>query len=341
MNGQVRSHLVDAIARAYSINQLDVFVHKVLNQPLEYYVSITDRVTTVDKLIEELERMPDDCEKFLVKLRIWTSLPEVRASIDRYYGVPDAPDPYEELVVLDEPFVNRQITRNKLRDLFQKPNRRAMVVRGPRASGKTYSRWLIEHVARSETIEPVYVELKDASLEEIVAQIINDLNLPPNEFRDRLAQFSTMAKGFNSALRGAARQMPAGQRWCLIFDSHDHDAVPNTTRDFVDVLLWEVARLQMPPIWMVVLGHRAAPQIAGPAVAPVNLMSDDILQVTQPDIDKYLQQLAAKAGQTLPPEKLTVYTAAIFNGLTPPFDHEGMTTLSGRLREKVAEIGAV
>ena len=42
---------------------------------------------------------------------------------------------------------------------------------------------------------------------------------PPSEFRDRLAQASTIAKGFIWALRGSARKMVSGERRRLIIDT--------------------------------------------------------------------------------------------------------------------------
>jgi hypothetical protein len=341
MNPEVRAKLVKVIASMYTLAQLNTFVRKALDQGLEYYAVAPDLLTTVDKLIEELERTPDDLETFLAKLRVWEMRPALRAAIDAYYGAPGAEDPYDALLILSEPFVNRQISRNKLRDLFQGPNRRALVVRGPRASGKSHSRWLIEQVARSEEIEPVFVELKDNVLEDIIWQIINDLSLPPQEFRDRLAQASTMTKGFISALRGSARKMQAGERWCLIFDSHDYDTVAEANRNFVNELLFEVANLQMQPIWIVVLGHREVPPGSGPTAPPARLITDEILHVTQPDIEKFLLQLSEQQGQSLAQGRSAALTADIFQGLQPPLDHLGMQTLAHRLREKILEIGIV
>jgi hypothetical protein len=341
MNPEVRDKLVKVIASMYTLAQLNTFVRKALDRGLEYYAVAPDLLTTVDRLIEELERTPDDLETLLVKLRVWEMRPALRAAIDAYYGAPDAEDPYDALLILSEPFVNRQISRNKLRNLFQSQNRRALVIRGPRASGKSYSRWLIEQVARSEGIEPVFVELKDNVLEDIVGQIINDLSLPPQEFRDRLAQASTMTKGFISAVRGSARKMEPGVRWCLIFDSHDYDTVAQATRNFVDELLAEVANKQMPPIWMVVLGHHPAPSGGGPTAPLARLITDDILQVSQPDIEKFFQQLSDQRGLALAPGRSSALTADIFKGLQPPLDHLGMQTLAERLREKILEIGAV
>jgi hypothetical protein len=341
MNPKVRAELVEVIARIYTLPQLDALVRKALNRALEYYVGPSDRITTVDKLIAALELTPEDLETLLVSLHAWARAPALRAAIDAYYGAPAGEDPYDALMVLDEPFVNRQKSRDKLRDLFQNPNRRAMVVRGVRATGKSYSRWLIEHVARSEGIEPVFVELKDNVLDDIVAQIINDMSLPPQEFRDRLAQFSTITKGFISALRGSARRMPAGELWCLIFDSHDYDTVPKVMRDFVDELLVDVANLQMPPIWMVVLGHRPPPPAAGPTAPPARLITDDILPMTQPDIDKFLEQLCKRIGPLLPQGQTSALSADIFLDLTAPLDHEAMQILAVRLREKIAQIRGV
>ena len=336
---EARAKLVDVISRSYSRDELDEVVFKALNNRLAFYVGEASLLTMVDKFIGELELTPDTLADFLAVLSTWTRKPEVRAAINDYLEIPAGEDPYDALMVLDEPFVNRQISRDKLRELFQTPNRRAMVVRGIRASGKSYSRWLIEHLARTEGIEPVFVELRDNAIEDVVGQIINDLSLPPTEFRDRLAQASTMTKGFISALRGSARKMKEGEHWCLIFDSHDYDTVPQAMRTFVDDLLAEVANLQMLPIWMVVLGHRPLPPVPGvPAQLRKPPIIDDILQLSAPDVEKYLQQFSAQRGVALAvnPSDLS---EEIFQGLNPPLDHEGMQTVAVRLREKIAQIG--
>jgi hypothetical protein len=335
MNPKVRAKLVDVIAGMYSLTQLNTVVSKSLGHSLEYYVGATDLLTSVEKLITALEFTPDDLNTLLADLTVWNRKPALRVAIDAYYGAPPPADPYDTLMALDEPFVDRQILRTKLRDLFQTGNRRALVVRGPRASGKSYSRWLVEHVARSEGIEPVFVQLKDNLLEDIVWQVINDLSLPPNDFRDRMAQASTITKGFIPAFRGAARKMLA-ERWCLIFDSHDYDTVPKATRNFVDELLSEVANLQMASIWTVVLGHRVEPPELGPPPPLTKAIKDDILQVTQPDVQKFLEEFSLLPGRApLEPGKATLLAAEIFENLNPPLDHPGMEILATRLREKI------
>jgi hypothetical protein len=333
MNPEARAKLIDAIIRLYTVAHLGTVVQKILGCRLEQYSALTDAPTTVDNFLAALERQPDDRDRFLSRLRVL----EIRlcAAIDAYYGMPGDPEPYDALMVLDLPFVDRKPTRDKLRELFQKENRRAMVVRGARATGKSHSRWLFEHVARSEGIDSVFVELKYNSVEEVVTQLINDLSLPPREFRDRLAQATTMTKGFVSALRGAARQMPAQQRWCLIFDSYDYDTVDNAMRDFVDALLAEVADLQMKPIWMIVLGHRAAAPVVGATQPSARLIKDDILQLTEPDIKKFLEQLTEQKGVTF----AATASTDIVDALTLPLDHGKMARFAERLREKLEEAG--
>jgi hypothetical protein len=334
MDGEARAKLVDAIARLYSPLQLEPLVRRFLNIPLDTIVAPAPRQTTVEKLMDWLDRRPEDRETFLTKLSV-TEI-RLRGVINAYFGMPADPAAYDSLIVLDLPFVDRQISRDKLRELFQKPNRRAMVVRGPRAAGKSHFRWLIELSARSEGIEPVFVELKDNTIEDVVGQIINDLSLPQNDFRDRLAQASTITKGFVSALRGWARRLTAEQRWCLIFDSHDYDTVDKTLRDFVDALLAEAVDVQMPGIWMVVLGHRAPASTVAGAPPSARLITDNIVPMSQPDVEKFLEQVAAQTGATFAAN----VTTEIFQGLTPPLDHEGMATLAERLLQKLQEAGA-
>jgi hypothetical protein len=333
MNEEARAKLVDAIVRRYKIKQLDAVVHRLLGRRLETITAIADSPTTVDGLLAALERESEAAvDKFLLPLRVQEA--PLRAPIDTYYGVPADPEPYDALQPSDVPFVDRQISRDKLRRLFENPNRRAMVIRGARAAGKSHLRWLVEHVARTKGFEPVFVQLKnESSVQDVVQQLIDDLSLPWRDFNDRLAQPTRMTRGFVSALRGYARQMPPEQRWCLIFDNHDYDTVAQAMRDFVDALLAEVADLQMRSIWMVVLGHFAAGPAVGAAKPSARLITDDIPPLTPPDVEKFLKQLTD--------DEAFAATAAsyIFNGLTPPLDHLGMEALADRLREKIDEAG--
>jgi hypothetical protein len=339
MNGQERGKLIDVITRFYNLAQLNAIVQKALNQPLEYFANGGTYPVLVDKLLADLELRPDDRDTFLAVLKVATTRSEVRGAINAYYGVPPDPDPYDSLRPLDEPFVNRQNSREKLRSLFRSPNRRALVIRGPKASGKSHSHWLIEYVARSEGIEPVLVQLRGATLDDVVTQIINDLQLPVQEFRDRQAQASTQTKGFISAFRGWTKTLPPLTRWCLLFDNHDDESVDAAVSGFVDALLSEVADFTMPPVFVIVLGHRTIPR-PGAATAK-RAVTDDILQMTQPDVERFLQQLATQNGAALQPGESTTLAASVFENLVSPLDHDGMTTLSGRLADKITAMGVI
>ena len=341
MPEEERANLVQVLARTYSVEQLDVLVKRALGKPLQYYAIAPDLLTVVDKLLSDLELTPTtERLTFLLNVREWCRQPLVRGAIDAYLGLADSStETYEALVVFEEPFVDRQLFRDKLRDLFQNQNRRALVARGPRACGKSHTRWLVQHVARSEGFQSIFVDLQDIKLDEIVSQLINEMNLPPKDFRDRLAQFAAMSKGFVTALRGICKAGLLGQRWCIVFDSYDSDRVGQELREFVDILLADIGNLQMDPVWIIILGHRQSQTIIrGAAVPLVRVIADDIQPVLQSDVAKFLKDFSVRAGVEIADEVAASQASEIFGNLSTPLDLDGMMTMKDRLREKLSSM---
>jgi hypothetical protein len=331
MGDEGRAKFLKALCRAYERAQLDSVVRASLGHSLEYYAIGSDLPTIVDKLLDDLEKRPQELFPFLFRIRQTTRRPELRSAIDGYLQISNLDgNIYEALVVLDEPFVDRHIFRQRLRELFETPNRRVLVLRGGRVVGKSHSRWLIQHVSENIGIDMVYVDLLGNTVDDIVGQLINDMNLPPREFRDRLAQVSTISKGFVSALRGFSRRMQE-QHWCLVLDGYDRAEVTDDVRSLVDVLLYEVARVQMNPIWLVLLGYGALPHDLR-----FHVIEEEVLPIAKPDVERFLRDLAAslhKTGATT-----TTICDSIFNGLQHPLDEQGMTTMITRLRAKVVDL---
>jgi hypothetical protein len=172
-----------------------------------------------------------------------------------------------------------------------------------------------------------------------VAQLINEMSLPPQEFRDRVAQASTISKGFASALRGHARTAfkPSGQRWCLVFDNFDRDEVPQSVRELVYGLVSDAATLVLENVYVIVLGYEGT---LAPSVA-LRVFDEQIFPLQPSDVERFLEQVAARGGKPMQPSEYVARRDDIFHELIVPLDHDGMWEMAKRLREHVIELQEV
>ncbi len=333
-----RKALIDAICEIFSEAQLSAMLRQTFrnNQGLDYYARPDTLPLRVDELLATLEHQGRDLYVFLLSLRrdwahdYWPLV----VAIDNLIDTPQGPNPYDDLVVLQEPFVDRATLRNLLQQLFQGPGaRRALVTTGAPASGKSHSRWLIQHVASRLGIQAVVVDLVDTSVDDVVGQLINELGLPV-EFRDRLEQQSRIGKAFASALRGHLnRRDVLRPRWCLVFDGHNHATVPAPTREFVDMLLAETVKGL--DIYLVLLGYQGTL----PAALSPKVHEETVRQVQPADVERFLETLAASVGGGAPQAGFGQQRAAIvFAGLAAPYDHDAMATIKGRLYQEVVRL---
>jgi hypothetical protein len=322
--------------KEYTREQLDSLVRQLLKNPLTHYVSaVSSHPIQVDNFIAELELQPDVANSFLIWiLGLPPRRPQLRSAIRAYLGLPAPPDAYAALLVFDEVFVDRHLFRAKLRDLFNSPVNRVLVARGPRFCGRTHSKWLIQHVADSEGIKVVVVDLLDVDVADAIAQLINEMSLDPKEFADRMAQASTKAKGFASALRGYAKANKTGDRWCLVFDHFDREEVPKASREFVELLVKDAALQTLPNISVIVLGHSGS--VDGQFAHKV--LDEDILPLQPTDVERYLADVAADRGKVITPAELLNHRNKVFADLKLPLDFTGMQEMSKRLRREVATL---
>ena len=333
LNQNARPKVIETISRAYDIDQFDSLVRALLRQGLAFYASTKlPMPTIVDQLLSALERQGEPVlVDFLIKVREVTHRPELRAAVDDFLATATvSANSYQALVVFGEPIVDRHLLRKHLQVLFT-GNKRLLVVRGEKTPGKSHSRWLIQHVAQSQGFELVYCDLVGNSVDEIVGQIINDMSLPPQDFRDRLAQFSTVAKGFISALRGYSRKQPLQhQQWCLVFDGYDREQVAESIRELVGPLVQDIANFGMPPISVILLGYR------GTALSKVmaRALEEEIQPLTEADVEKFFDDLR-KCDQFCPQRSSAKMRKSVFDGLSLPLNSDGMYQIASRIRAEL------
>jgi hypothetical protein len=314
------------------LNQL---VREFLVVNIEYYAIADSYPAVVDKLLDELDRSHTDLLKLLLNILARTTRPDLKSAISDYIGITQVhADPYSSLLVFDLPFVDRETFRRKLRDMFDGPYKRVLLVRGAQGSGRTYCQNLIQHVANARGIVAVSVDLlATRDPDDLIGEIINSLSLDPKQLRDRIAQLSAKGKGLATALRGEGnRFVREGQRWCIVIDHFDRDEVSVASRELFLPLIEDVARWRIANVWVIVLGFAGhlEPNTLGA------VLDDEIANLSQPDVDRYLTEIIGQRGTTgVQRENLL---REIFDGLATPLRAEALTTMSARLSERLASI---
>jgi hypothetical protein len=335
LTGQQRERLVRAIVQAFTLDQLNIVVQRVLGNSVQYYSIGPDLVTVTDQLLTALERENTPLFKLLLYLRETTNRVPLRAAIEDALALAPPGDPYQALVALSEPFVNRRMLREKLKQLFTNANDRTLIINGPTASGKSHSRWLVQHAARAAGIDVVYVRVSGMSLSDIVGELINGMGLPPQDFRDRLAQVSTLGRGFVSALRGYSRIFgQRGDRWCIVFDQYDPAKLGEGVEEMVEQLAEDAANVNLNNVWVIVLGNSKTA-----TALPWRVLQETVTPLTRSDVDRFLEQLGEQCGRPLPPADRMKSVDAIFGALIPPLDHDGMSSMTTRLRQEIDKQG--
>lgn len=158
---------------------LELFVADELGKSLNHFVSenTTFPITTL-YLVRELNNQGNllTClEKlYIVVEKAGTLGPEVEALLDRARDLVSAAaggtgNAFENCFVGRYPYANQQQLRNALKTLAG-TNQGLLVVSGPALSGKTYSKYLIAHIARSvgagDPIIADMTEVEDAAVPE-------------------------------------------------------------------------------------------------------------------------------------------------------------------------------
>jgi hypothetical protein len=186
MNSHARGPLVQALCRSYTCEQLNQLVREFLGNNIEFYAIAGSYPALVDKLLDELDRATTDLLKLLLNILTRTSRPELKSAIAAYLGIADpTPNPYDSLVIFDQPFVNRATLRRKLKDLFDGSYKRVLLTRGTPGSGRSYCLNLVQHAADAKNIKVAAVDLLDTpEPADLIGQIINSMSLDPRQLRD-------------------------------------------------------------------------------------------------------------------------------------------------------------
>jgi hypothetical protein len=244
-------------------------------------------------------------------------------------------NPYKDLIVLGQPFADRQSFRDKLKDLLNSQYNRTLAANGPRYCGRSHSRILVRHVGQKIGIGVAVVDLLKTDVGEAISDLINQMQLDVKDIRDRMAQFSTQSKGFLSALRGITQNqfVQTNTRWCIVFDHHDLTETPPERKEFAELMIQELMEDTLPNIWIVMLGLGSCQYLA-PNYVP-NIMNVELLRLGLTDIETYINDLQVqKSSMPLDAATLQAERDKVLADLTMPLETvESMDSMSRRLRQ--------
>ncbi len=335
------SNLAVMIERHFIYQTLDQAVQLGLNSQLQHYSLAPNLPAVILDLCRKVNaegRLPD-----LVKGLLNTNpAPELRAALAAFSAaVPSAAvDPFEALLVTElppVPMINRQFLRNYLRNLVNvNYGYRVISVDGPTASGKTYSKQLIQHIAASLGATTVTIEVVNAAraltLQETVKKIAFGFSSNAIAEMDRL--FPDKPTDAQSAERfvdwaGSVSQgfATGGKEYWLLLDGLDRSGAEPVRDLLVPLLLKAIADRNVIGMKLFLLGDDATR--VGDASHIV--LHESTRSISEKDIGAFLTAFAAQKGYALGPAELTQILERVIAGTQWPFDHKALQSIRARL----------
>lgn len=172
-------------------------------------------------------------DRFLEGLRAGDRVnPDLIALIDGFAGLraPGDVQPHLELLLDGTPFVNQHSLRDVLRLMTGQHGPKVLQVTGDPASGKTYSRNLIAHVARSVDARfnfPLPFEATTTA-RDVIADLAEQMGLAAPPALADAPQDATAARRIVRSFAIAASALK--EDWWLIFDGFDTKTVDDSVR---------------------------------------------------------------------------------------------------------------
>lgn len=335
-----REILENEMARVYNERQLDMMIRAILKQSFEYFVARDRLPIMITGFINGLEKDQVALKDFISQLIVSGPSLEIRgaakAYLDDILGIQTpVANPYKDLIVLGQPFADRQSFRDKLKDLLALQYNRTLAANGPRYSGRSHSRILVRHVGQKIGIGVAFVDLLRTDLRDAINDLINEMQLDVQNMKDRMGQYSNLAKGFITTLRGISQNqfVQNNTRWCIVFDHHDLAETPPERKEFAEMMIQELMENTLPNIYVVMLGLGSCQYLPQSYVA--NIMNVDLLRLGITDLETYVNDLhVLKNMPRLDRNAMDKEMEKVLADLTLPImTVEGMSTMSQRLRQ--------
>jgi len=334
-----RQRLEEALLAKYNLQQLSFIVDAAIDEKLEA-ITLADNLTAViHELLDYLLTNDRKLSDFMAHLREKVIDSRIRIAVQEFMeeqmGEPiPQTNPYEELVIAGEPFVDRAPFRKRLGLFFNSPYERVFALQGPRESGRTYKSSFIRRVAEHEGLNDIYIDLDNNTLNDVIFQFRTEMKLPEDEFRDLMAQAATKTKGLVSVIRGACRDFVAkNQKWSIVIDHLDRKETNKELREFTELLLIEAKNQRLPNIYVIVLGHAEWTNI--PITVSSKFVTLPVTPLIDTDFEKYIDDLASYYDEHLTPEALAERKRKVLEGMTPPFNLKNLMDINDRLKEYI------
>jgi hypothetical protein len=220
-----------------------------------------------------------------------------------------------DVVVLQggRPFINRRGFRDSLRKFTQPNNTRVLVVRGESRTGRTYSRWFLQHFARNAAnLEYVLIDLQklaDAKLDLTAYDLAAALNvrlklsyyLPESKEREeRPFKIEPFMLNMETAL-SASPNRP----YLLVFDGFGHVKLTTPSFEIIDRLVHMAEETLHERLALVLLGYdRDLPADFDPYVC-----RDQTCSFSQDDLIEFVTQFYIQVLKVTEPNETVIATA--------------------------------
>ncbi|WP_030275130.1 effector-associated domain EAD1-containing protein [Streptomyces sp. NRRL B-24484] len=266
LSGPDRRHLVEAVVNDYTLPDLEREI-SYLGRRLAAISTGGDLRTITHEVVEEAERA-GWIEEFLDALRcgrfpavaalagqLLAAVPTTLAGLDD-----TADDPYVTDLLGQRLFLDRTLLRTQLKDLVSDSRSRVLLVTGPRCCGKSYTWYLVSHVAQQlQTFKPILVDLSEWADQvctpcDLMSSVASQLKLPEPTV-DQYAQGAAQARRLRDWLVGQLYDESVRAKYLLVVDSLDHVPLQADTAALIDHLAGAAIRERLPGLRVLLLGY--------------------------------------------------------------------------------------
>lgn len=210
-------------------------------------------------------------------------------------SIPLPKDPFQAYLLRGgQPFVNRQVLRDHLRELASDNGSRILAVSGAPGSGKSYSINFISHIAyKTKQSRLIWIDIEQAARatfgpEQFVRSLVNQMgrrasvSLIPKQGASQEARWLIELRDW---IVGEISQTEVV--WWLVCDGLCHQDVPIDTRDLLRHLI-KIAHVNVPQLRVIVLA--CTPEILPADLLPF-IRQEDTVAISRPEVKDYFQRL--------------------------------------------------
>ena len=317
---------------------LDIAVNLGLGVPLAHY-SMLPRLSAVIVELCTLVNREGRIDELINGLKAANPNIELHAALDALLApVPIGPGLCQALLLRSVPpltLINRDSLRGNLIQLTDAPAFRAISISGPSACGKTHSKELIRLVAEAKSYTHVPIDVVDdartLTLRQVVDKITLALRCDFGQLKVLLSDEPTDAQAaerFVDWISSQSRDFVLdGEQFWLIFDGLDRPGAASTRDNLVPMLLRAVANNSLQNVTLFLLGDNAKRIREARRI----VLHEEATQMTRGEIRLFLKNYALSKGWAIPDNELDDLADYVIRGLSWPFDHTSMESISERI----------